>query len=126
MTTLLKAWLGMTLAAATLTASWPEAAGLHLVHTTVGAANLAVIHRVANTRVSHRDKTGTSGGQAENCCAQVAETKGFPNAVTFEAEGMGFEPTTPCGAPDFESGRWPIRLPSGTDFAASRRRIYCS
>ena len=29
------------------------------------------------------------------------------------AEGMGFEPTTPCGAPDFESGRWPVRLPSG-------------
>jgi len=26
---------------------------------------------------------------------------------------MGFEPTTPCGAPDFESGRWPVRLPSG-------------
>ena len=25
---------------------------------------------------------------------------------------MGFEPTTPFGAPDFESGRWPIRLPS--------------
>ena len=25
---------------------------------------------------------------------------------------MGFEPTTPCGAPDFESGRWPVRLPS--------------
>ncbi len=29
------------------------------------------------------------------------------------AEGMGFEPTTPCGASDFESDRWPIRLPSG-------------
>ena len=26
---------------------------------------------------------------------------------------MGFEPTTPCGASDFESDRWPIRLPSG-------------
>jgi hypothetical protein len=25
---------------------------------------------------------------------------------------MGFEPTTPFGAPDFESGRWPVRLPS--------------
>src|SRR5690242_10874740 len=32
--------------------------------------------------------------------------------AAFRAEGMGFEPTTPCGAPDFESGRWPIRLPS--------------
>ena len=25
---------------------------------------------------------------------------------------MGFEPTTPFGASDFESDRWPIRLPS--------------
>jgi hypothetical protein len=29
-----------------------------------------------------------------------------------EAEGRGFEPPTPFGAPDFESGCWPIRLPS--------------
>jgi integrase len=29
-----------------------------------------------------------------------------------KAEGMGFEPTTPFGASDFESDRWPIRLPS--------------
>ncbi len=28
------------------------------------------------------------------------------------AEGMGFEPTTHCWASDFESDRWPIRLPS--------------
>ncbi len=31
---------------------------------------------------------------------------------------MGFEPTTPCGAPDFESGRWPVRLPSSRPNAA--------
>jgi hypothetical protein len=29
-----------------------------------------------------------------------------------EAEGMGFEPTIHFWTPDFESGRWPIRLPS--------------
>ena len=29
-----------------------------------------------------------------------------------KAEGMGFEPTTPFGAPHFQCGRWPIRLPS--------------
>jgi len=28
------------------------------------------------------------------------------------AEGTGFEPATPFGASDFESDRWPIRLPS--------------
>ena len=38
--------------------------------------------------------------------------------VLKSAEGMGFEPTTPCGAPDFESGRWPIRLPSEADASA--------
>jgi hypothetical protein len=37
------------------------------------------------------------------------------------AEGMGFEPTTPCGASDFESDRWPIRLPSSV---ASTRRAF--
>jgi hypothetical protein len=29
-----------------------------------------------------------------------------------EAEGWGFEPQTHCWASDFESDRWPIRLPS--------------
>jgi hypothetical protein len=29
-----------------------------------------------------------------------------------KAEGMGFEPTTHCWASDFESDRWPVRLPS--------------
>lgn len=33
-----------------------------------------------------------------------------------EAEGRGFEPPTPFGAPDFESGCWPIRLPSSRRF----------
>jgi hypothetical protein len=41
----------------------------------------------------------------------------------LEAEGMGFEPTTPCGAPDFESGRWPVRLPSITPNLPSSRAI---
>ncbi len=35
-----------------------------------------------------------------------------PGASDFKAEGMGLEPTTPEGAPDFESGCLPIRLPS--------------
>ncbi len=57
-------------------------------------------------------KTWTSGApaqgvQSQPSLQQVVETRG-----SSIAEGMGFEPTTPCGAPDFESGRWPIRLPS--------------
>ena len=30
-----------------------------------------------------------------------------------QAEGTGLEPATPCGAPEFQSGSSPIRLPSG-------------
>ena len=35
---------------------------------------------------------------------------------TSEAEGRGFEPPTHFWAPDFESGCWPIRLPSSARF----------
>jgi integrase len=44
------------------------------------------------------------------CKGLVADRRQL--ATADKAEGMGFEPTTPCGAPDFESGRWPVRLPS--------------
>ena len=37
--------------------------------------------------------------------------------ISNKAEGKGFEPSTPFGASDFESDRWPIRIPS------SRTRI---
>ena len=39
------------------------------------------------------------------------------------AEGMGFEPTTPFGASDFESDRWPIRLPSSDLKCTSPSRV---
>ena len=32
--------------------------------------------------------------------------------ISNKAEGKGFEPSTPFGASDFESDRWPIRIPS--------------
>ena len=35
---------------------------------------------------------------------------------------MGFEPTTPFGASDVESDRWPIRLPSQADPPEKRAR----
>ena len=40
-----------------------------------------------------------------------------------EAEGRGFEPPTPFGAPDFESGCWPIRLPSSGTETILRQRL---
>jgi hypothetical protein len=36
----------------------------------------------------------------------------LPLKKLSEAEGMGLEPTTPCGALHFQCSRWPIRLPS--------------
>ena len=33
-----------------------------------------------------------------------------------KAEGKGFEPSTHCWASDFESDRWPIRIPSDVGF----------
>ena len=60
------------------------------------------------------DGNGQADTQNENPCQSkglVADRRQLSSPV--KAEGMGFEPTTPCGAPDFESGRWPVRLPSG-------------
>ena len=37
--------------------------------------------------------------------------------LAFLAEEVGFEPTVPCGTPDFESGSlWPLRYPSVWNF----------
>lgn len=58
------------------------------------------------------DKTGTSGRTGNNVGPQLCVPEDVARRFSFRAEGMGFEPTTPFGAPDFESGRWPIRLPS--------------
>jgi hypothetical protein len=59
-----------------------------------------------------RDKTGTTACPGNDAGPQHLNYKEVASHVSFQAEGMGFEPTTPFGAPDFESGRWPIRLPS--------------
>ena len=57
-------------------------------------------------------KTGKSGRSRNSIGTQLFLEKDVGTISPFQAEGMGFEPTTPFGAPDFESGRWPIRLPS--------------
>jgi hypothetical protein len=56
----------------------------------------------------------TAAYTSENQQAKMTaheKTLGFPgfaetcgSVPTGQAEGMGLEPTTPCGAPDFESG----------------------
>ena len=49
------------------------------------------------------DKTWTTRGQENEAGSQVPAISSLTSPVSFPAEGMGFEPTTPCGASDFES-----------------------
>jgi hypothetical protein len=62
-----------------------------------------------------RDKTGTSLGGQDQQGSQTLVFPTFSSRSVLEAEGRGLEPPTGFPAPDFESGRWPIRLPSGLD-----------
>ena len=48
------------------------------------------------------DKTWTTWGQENEAGSQVLAISSLTSPVSFPAEGMGFEPTTPCGASDFE------------------------
>ncbi len=60
-----------------------------------------------------------SPGASESCACLTGPIASFPPALLGQrcgrglllAEGMGLEPTTPCGAPDFESylGMCPLR-----------------
>jgi hypothetical protein len=52
-----------------------------------------------------RDKKGTTTGSPNGTGSQMVATSPLANRVSFAAEGRGLEPPTPCGAPDFESGR---------------------
>jgi hypothetical protein len=62
--------------------------------------------------VADRDKTGTITVPRIDHSSQRPENKPNAGRGSFEAEGMGLEPTTGFPAPHFQCGRWPIRLPS--------------
>ena len=51
------------------------------------------------------DKTWTTWGQENVAGSQVLAVSSLTSTVSFSAEGMGLEPTTPCGAPHFQCGR---------------------
>src|SRR5438128_8898550 len=51
------------------------------------------------------DKTWTTTGQENEAGSQVLANSRLTSPVSFSAEGKGFEPSTPCGASDFESDR---------------------
>ena len=59
-----------------------------------------------------RDKRGTDRQSQKELTSQSIAVQHFARCRNLQAEGMGFEPTTHCWASDFESDRWPIRLPS--------------
>ena len=63
--------------------------------------------------VRDRDKTGTTPQSLQGLKSQSLVIIAVATRQNRQAEGRGLEPPTPYGAPDFESGRWPIRLPSG-------------
>jgi hypothetical protein len=81
--------------------SWVVLGGLFDVAPTLVVA--ATRHADYGIRSATRDKTGTSACQKYTSGPQLQARKQLGNRVSLEAEGMGFEPTTPCGAPDFES-----------------------
>ena len=58
-----------------------------------------------------RDKTGTTAIREAAASPQTLEFSGFLSGRSFVAGGMGLEPPIHFGTPDFEAGRWPIRLP---------------
>jgi hypothetical protein len=64
------------------------------------------------SEMAHRDKLGTNGSPEKHASSQALFDKGLASGFSFPAEGMGFEPTTPFGALDFESSSSPIRIPS--------------
>jgi hypothetical protein len=78
--------------------------------TEVGLTNTT---NVLNPEVADRDKRGTSTTSKNANGPQMAKNKPNASRGSFEAEGMGFEPTTAFAAPHFQCGCWPIRLPSG-------------
>ena len=60
---------------------------------------------VSLIEVRDRDKTGTSAARENGNGSQVPENKPNASRSSFEAEGTGLEPATPCGAPHFQCGR---------------------
>ena len=68
-----------------------------------------------------RDNSGTPRGVRNNKGSQLIGNQRVASRFSFAAEGMGLEPTTPKGAPHFECGCSPIRLPSGTPMCTQDR-----
>ena len=56
-------------------------------------------------KFSNRDKSWTTGCFGARGVSQAAGHSALTTRRSFEAEGTGLEPATPCGAPHFQCGR---------------------
>ena len=54
--------------------------------------------------ISSLDRTWTTRRQKNEAGSQVLDWQVLTSPVSSQAEGKGFEPSTGCPAPDFESG----------------------
>ncbi len=71
-------------------------------------------------RGAERDSSGTTAVARRNDGSQHLMFQQVASRSFEEAEGTGLEPATPFGAPHFQCGRSPIRLPSGDGVRALR------
>ena len=63
----------------------------------------ATLRADSNIEVTHRDKTGTNAVPRNTAGSQTLVEQALASLVFLKAEGKGLEPSTPCGATDFES-----------------------
>lgn len=68
------------------------------------SASTASYLEPVEARCGHRDKTGTTGVQEKAKGSQGLVFSALTSRFSFQAEGTGFEPATPYGAPHFECG----------------------
>ena len=56
-----------------------------------------------STEIAYRDKSGTSEASRITAGSQTLGDQALTSLDLLKAEGKGLEPSTPCGATDFES-----------------------
>jgi hypothetical protein len=64
---------------------------------------IAALRADSDINVTHRDKTGTNAVPRNTAGPQTLVEQALASLDLLKAEGKGLEPSTPCGATDFES-----------------------
>lgn len=71
------------------------------------------MHACASAKAADRDKTGTTAPWQNEASSQTVVDQQLASLAFTKAEGKGLEPSTPCGATDFESVSSPFGYPPG-------------